>query len=50
MMTVICAWCDKALGTKDGPDIVTHGICQECADKVFADHKRGGEQQEEELA
>lgn len=46
-MTVICAWCDKQMGTKDGPDIVTHGICQECLDKVLAEHKRDREQQEE---
>ena len=42
MMTVICAWCDppKQIGMKpgvsqDGSNIVTHGICQECLDKVL---------------
>lgn len=32
---VICSWCQKPMGTKDGftEPKPTHGICQECADK-----------------
>ncbi len=29
-MTVVCAWCGKDLGTKPGPDEVSHGICGAC--------------------
>lgn len=35
---VICAWCNKALGTKEGgkaPGEVSHGICKECGDKLI---------------
>ena len=33
---LVCAWCDKVL--KEGPeDNVSHGICQECRDKMYAD-------------
>jgi len=35
-MTVVCAWCGKPLGTKDGKGNtgITHGICKVCAAKV----------------
>ena len=35
-LTVICAWCGKDLGTKDGKGTtgITHGICKECAEKL----------------
>ena len=29
-MTVRCAWCSKDLGTKEGREGISHGICQEC--------------------
>jgi len=33
MMIIICSWCKKILGYKEG-DGVTHGICKECLDKL----------------
>ncbi len=35
-ITVICAWCNKSLGEKDGKGItgVSHGICKDCLDKL----------------
>ena len=34
-LTVICAWCGKSMGTKEGHGVegVSHGICKECFDK-----------------
>jgi hypothetical protein len=31
----VCAWCGTDLGERDGipPGIVSHGICQACADR-----------------
>ena len=33
ILIVFCAWCGKALGTKDGEGVagVSHGICPDCA-------------------
>jgi len=28
-MDIICAWCEKKLGEKEG-DGITHGICDDC--------------------
>ena len=38
LATVVCAWCQKHLGTKnvevpDGMPAVTHGICPDCKKK-----------------
>lgn len=30
MMTIICAYCRKTLGTKEGGNGTTHTICTEC--------------------
>lgn len=38
-MEVQCAWCRKGLGTKPGGDGITHGMCQECADRMLADFR-----------
>jgi len=35
-MEVICAWCQKKLGEKDGEGI-THGICDSCLLHHFPD-------------
>lgn len=39
---IICAWCRKNLGTKEGPestneikDPITHTICAECFEKAL---------------
>ena len=33
VIVVLCAWCGKHLGTKDGQGVsgVSHGMCAECA-------------------
>lgn len=30
MMTVVCAWCKKVIEIKEGPDVITHGVCKKC--------------------
>ena len=42
ILRVICAWCGKDLGTKDGEGTsgISHGICKECADRMLARIKR----------
>lgn len=35
---VVCAWCKRLLGTKPGPDVVTHGCCDSCLEaQLLAD-------------
>ena len=42
-MKVICAWCNRELGEKEGPEEkVSHGMCRKCADRFLADAKRDG--------
>jgi len=40
-LTVVCAWCGKHLGVKDGKGEsgVSHGICPECSTKELAKHE-----------
>ena len=35
---IVCAWCGKDMGKKDGKGVkgISHGICQECLAKVIA--------------
>jgi len=35
MIQVVCMYCQKDLGTKDGKGVsgISHGICPECYDK-----------------
>jgi len=35
-MTIICAWCGRMLGQKQGEG-VTHGICPQCLAKLQAE-------------
>ena len=47
-MKIVCAWCAKELGEKDGGDVddVSHGICEECLHKqleALERLKKGGE-------
>ena len=37
MMTILCSWCKRTLGTKPGPDGTTHTICPACYAAQFAD-------------
>lgn len=40
-MKVVCAWCGKDLGEKEGStEFVSHGICEECKDKASKEVKR----------
>lgn len=34
-MMIVCAWCAKELGEKDGEGVkgVSHGVCEECLRK-----------------
>ena len=39
-MKVVCAWCNRDMGYKMGPDeLVSHGICIPCAEKVRAENE-----------
>ena len=42
-MRVVCAWCNKDIGEKDGEGVwgVSHGLCRECFDKVMAEEENG---------
>lgn len=39
IMRIICAWCGKDMGEKEGKGVegTSHSICDECADKVVAE-------------
>jgi len=34
-MKVICSWCHKHMGEKEGPKDISHSICEECFNKLF---------------
>lgn len=34
----ICAWCKTLL--RDGPEPISHGMCEACADRERAAHRR----------
>jgi hypothetical protein len=35
-MKTICAWCKKHMDGDPADDVVSHGICKPCADKMRA--------------
>lgn len=38
MMDVVCAWCQKWLRKKEGPeDTTSHGMCEKCFDEISHD-------------
>jgi len=39
MIEIICAWCGRHLGQKDGAGSsgVSHGVCPECYQKLMED-------------
>ena len=41
-MKIVCAWCEKDMGEKEGEGIegISHSICEECADKLVLDMKK----------
>jgi hypothetical protein len=30
MLKIVCAWCGKVMGYKEGGDGITHGMCADC--------------------
>ena len=40
-MKVICAWCGKDMGEKNGEGVkgISHSICEECLEKLKAEEK-----------
>jgi hypothetical protein len=44
-MRKICAWCKKDMGNAPSGNntdgIVSHGICEECVDRIFAQQQEG---------
>jgi len=42
-MKVICAWCNKDMGTKPPLDSnhISHGICDECKERELKEYKEG---------
>ena len=36
-MKIVCAWCKRVIGEKQGGKGVTHGICPECLAKLQAE-------------
>lgn len=44
-MRIVCAWCGKDVGEKDGKGVegISHSICRECLAKLTA-KVEGGEQ------
>ena len=41
VLKVVCAWCNKDLGEKDGGGNtgVSHGICPACRDRIEREHE-----------
>jgi len=40
-MKVVCAWCGRKIGEKEGPeDKISHGICPSCKKKLVDDSKK----------
>ena len=50
-MRIVCAWCGKDMGEKDGRGVegVSHSICQECFAMLMAgeDSKNGTEDEQD---
>ena len=47
-MKIVCAWCGKDMGEKDGKSVegVSHSICKECLAKLMTrvESKMGGDE------
>jgi len=41
-MNIVCAWCHKDMGEKDGEGIdgVSHGVCEECLNRLLERTRR----------
>ena len=42
-MKIVCAWCGKEIGEKNGEGVdgVSHSICERCTDKLVAEAENG---------
>lgn len=44
-MRKVCAWCKKDMGmaasVNKSEGIISHGICEECVDRIFAQQRAG---------
>ena len=42
-MKIVCAWCGKDIGEQDseGIDGVSHGVCEECLEKMEVKAENG---------
>ncbi len=40
ILHVVCAWCKKSMGTKDGQGVegISHTICEDCKKKFYQDN------------
>ena len=47
-LTVVCAWCGKQMGTKEGYGVegISHGICKECFAKQMEEIEKPPPRQE----
>lgn len=34
MITIVCSWCKKKIGEKEGGEGISHSVCPECKLKV----------------
>ena len=52
-MKIVCAWCGKDMGEKDGKSVegVSHSICKECLAKLMTrvESKMGGDENTSKL-
>ncbi len=41
-MKIVCAWCNKDMGEKDGKGIegTSHSICQDCLDTILSQEEQ----------
>ena len=41
-MKIVCAWCEKDMGEKEGEGIegISHSVCEECANKLVLEMKK----------
>lgn len=43
VLKIVCAWCGKGMGSKDGEgqEGITHSICLDCKKKHFDNNRKG---------
>ena len=45
VLKIVCAWCGKDMGSKDGEgqEGITHSICPDCKKEYFGNNKKSAE-------